>query len=124
MNIPKDTLTLIEAKNQTRKLFLKYQTQNLKTKYKHTEHKIIVYNGTIVTSYDGSIKFYIDENNRYGNHVGSSILANHPDVVLSNKVSVSKPCVDFARLLRLYTQTDFVVVKMDIEGAEFELLIR
>ena len=96
---------------------------NLKTKYKQTEHKILVYNGTIVTNYDGFITFYIDENNRYGNHVGSSILENHPDVVLSKKVNVKKPCVDLARLLRFYTQSDFVVVKMDIEGAEFELLI-
>ncbi len=96
---------------------------DLKTRYGNTQHEIILYNGTIVTSYDGFITFYIDKNNRYGNHVGSSILENHPDVVLSKKVSVNKPCIDLARLLRLYTQNDFIVVKMDIEGAEFELLI-
>jgi hypothetical protein len=31
--------------------------------------------------------------------------------------------VDLARLLRQYKQSDYVVVKMDIEGAEFELLV-
>ena len=59
---------------------------NLKTKYKNTGHQITVHNGTIVTSYDGFITFYIDKNNQYGNHVGSSILENHPDVILSKKI--------------------------------------
>ncbi len=96
---------------------------SLKNKYKNTIHDIILYNGTVVANYDGFIRFYIDENNQYGNQVGSSIYANHPDIILSKRVNVRKPCVDFSRLLRFYSQNDFIVVKMDIEGAEFELLI-
>ena len=95
----------------------------IKNKYKITGHEIILYNGTIVSNYDGFITFYIDQNNQYGNQVGSSVLANHPDIILSKKVNVKKPCIDFARLLRVYSQKDFIVVKMDIEGAEFDLLI-
>ncbi len=44
--------------------------------------------------------------------------------MIANKlVKQTKPCVDLARLLRQYRQSDNVVVKMDIEGAEFELLV-
>jgi hypothetical protein len=54
----------------------------------------------------------------------SSILKNHPDIkAKAEKIKQTKPCVDLARLLRKYEQDDFVVVKMDIEGAEFELLL-
>jgi FkbM family methyltransferase len=93
----------------------------LKIKQKHSDkHEIIVLNGTIVTDHDGEITFFLDQKN--GNQVGSSILENHPDVI-ANKLKQTKPCVDLARLLRQYKQSDYVVVKMDIEGAEFELLV-
>ncbi len=32
------------------------------------------------------------------------------------------PCYDLARLLRQFSVDDFVVVKMDIEGSEYDLL--
>lgn len=93
----------------------------LKIKQKHSDkHEIIVLNGTIVTDHDGEITFFLDQKNN--KQVGSSILENHPDVI-ANKLKQTKPCVDLARLLRQYRQSDYVVVKMDIEGAEFELLV-
>ena len=118
--IPKDKLKekwimyLIEGNSKFDESLL-----NIKKKYSK-KHEIIVYNGTIVTDYDGEITFFLDQNNN--NQVGSSILENHPDVV-AKKIKQTKPCLDFARLLRQYEQNDYVVVKMDIEGAEFELLV-
>ena len=75
---------------------------DIKEKYSSDQYNIIIYNSTIVTTYDGKIKFYLDKNDRFGNNVGSSIKENHPDVILSKKVYEEKPCVDFARLLREY----------------------
>ncbi len=94
----------------------------LKIKQKHSDkHEIIVLNGTIVSDHDGEITFFLDQKNK--NQVGSSIFENHRDVIANKLVKQTKPCVDLARLLRQYKQSDYVVVKMDIEGAEFELLV-
>jgi FkbM family methyltransferase len=94
----------------------------LKIKQKHSDkHEIIVLNGTIVSDHDGEITFFLDQKNK--NQVGSSIFENHRDVIANKLVKQTKPCVDLARLLRQYRQSDNVVVKMDIEGAEFELLV-
>jgi FkbM family methyltransferase len=44
--------------------------------------------------------------------------SSHPDL----EPAVEVPCEDFARLLEAYSAEDFVVVKMDVEGAEFAIL--
>ena len=44
-------------------------------------------------------------------------------MVSSNKTKINLPCVDIASLIKKYSDDDVVVVKIDIEGAEFELLI-
>ena len=98
------------------------QLHQLKTKYSKY-FDFVMLNGTIVTTYDGFITFYLDTNDRYGNQVGSSIKENHPDVIRSNKVNKTKPCVDLARLLKQYDEQDYVVVKMDVEGAEFDIIM-
>ena len=90
---------------------------NLKNKYTNP-HEIILLNGTIATTYEGFVTFYINEKNRYGN----SIKANHPDAVRSNKKE-TKPCVDIAKLVKQYKEDDFVFVKMDIEGEEYNLIM-
>ena len=61
---------------------------DIQKKYKDSGHEIILYNSTIVAKYDGFIKFYT-----VGNRVGSSILANHPDVVNSKLKELTRPCV-------------------------------
>ena len=95
----------------------------IKNKYSKS-HDIILFNGTVVTTYDGFIKFYLDnENTKIHPLHGSSINENHFDVVRSNKQFELKPCIDFARLLKQYDEDDFIIVKMDVEGAEFDLLI-
>jgi len=90
---------------------------NIKNKYSNDKHEILLFNSTIITDYDGYIDFWIS-----GNTLGSSVVKAHPDVK-NSKQKETKPCVDLARLLKLYNKNDFVVVKMDIEGAEWELLL-
>jgi FkbM family methyltransferase len=97
----------------------------IKKKHSNNKHEITVFNGTIVTDYDGFISFYLDQDLN-SKQVGSSILRHHPFVTANTKnekIIQTKPCVDLARLLRQYNENDFVIVKLDIEGAEFELLV-
>ena len=50
--------------------------------------------------------------------------SNHPDVIHSNKTKLTLPCVDIAKFISdRYNAEDMIIVKMDIEGAEYELLI-
>jgi hypothetical protein len=44
------------------------------------------------------------------------------DVIASNKTKVNVKCVDIARIINSYKKTDNIIVKMDIEGAEYELI--
>ena len=41
---------------------------DIKEKYSSNQYKIIIYNSTILTTYDGKIKFYLGENNQYGTY--------------------------------------------------------
>ncbi|ORY36270.1 hypothetical protein BCR33DRAFT_770302 [Rhizoclosmatium globosum] len=52
---------------------------------------------------------------------GSSLLSNHPDVTAQDKVDL--PAVNIGRfILQNFRAEDFVVVKMDIEGAEYDVV--
>jgi len=86
-------------------------------------HEMIIMNGTLGWVYDGNITFFIDKANRQPNQLGSSAKENHVEIVLSNKIRETHPCVDTARLLKKYNHDDFVVVKMDIEGAAYDLML-
>lgn len=82
---------------------------------KHTVH---LYNRSAGWIYDGTINFYIDAKNR--DFVGSSLKINHPDVK-NGKISINVTCYDIAKFLQKFSKNDFVVLKVDIEGAEYEL---
>jgi len=84
-------------------------------------HQFILYNSTAVWINDGHIEFFIRLVKNNNNHGGSSLKEpkkqNDTEII---KVKV--PCVDFSRILREYNQNDVIVAKLDIEGAEYELL--
>ena len=52
-----------------------------------------------------------------------SLNSNHPDIVKSGNKKVTVKCVDIGRILAEYDENDFIIVKMDIEGSEYELLL-
>merc|ERR1712127_1178420 len=70
--------------------------------------------------------FFLDTNRKVNMH-GASLINTHPDVIKSKKKGVFQKVnvtsVDVARLIRQYSKDDIIVVKMDIEGAEYELVI-
>mmetsp|Transcript_35437 Transcript_35437/g.63758 ORF Transcript_35437/g.63758 Transcript_35437/m.63758 type:complete len:296 (-) Transcript_35437:171-1058(-) len=78
---------------------------------------------TAAYSCEGKTSFFVDTVNTAENNWGSSMSENHVDVVASGKVQVTVPTMNINRLL--YEQTipaDRVILKMDIEGAEWDIL--
>lgn len=96
---------------------------NVKANVSKRNHTVKMYQETAAWTYDGTIDFYLDTVNKANNFWGSSIDENHPDVILSGKQKVTVKCVDISRILKKYNQDDVVIVKIDIEGAEYDLLL-
>lgn len=72
---------------------------------------------------EGHTTFYLDTVNPEHNYWGSSMSRHHPAAKRSGHESVTVPTVNLLRLLYETTiPQDWVMVKMDIEGAEFEIL--
>lgn len=71
----------------------------------------------------GQTSFYIDTVNGARNYWGSSMSTHHPDVQKSGHVSVTVRTLNVIQLLAEHAiPEDFVTVKMDIEGAEWDIL--
>jgi len=71
----------------------------------------------------GETSFYLDTVTTQHNYWGSSMSSNHPDVQNSGKQKVTVPTVNLNRLLAEETiPGDYVLVKMDIEGAEYDIV--
>ena len=45
-----------------------------------------------------------------------------PDVIESNRTKVTVKCIDIAEIIKQFTLDDNLIVKMDIEGSEYDLL--
>jgi FkbM family methyltransferase len=95
---------------------------DLESKLKSKNYSVKLYKETAAWIKNGNLTFYLDKVNVDEDFWGSSIFENHTDVVESNKKSIQVPCVDIGSLLANYDSNDFIVMKIDIEGAEFELL--
>jgi len=82
-------------------------------------------NRTAIGNVDGEIEFFLDVNSAVT--WGSSLIKSHPDVK-GGQVPIKVPIHDLAREIMSYRISDYVVVKMDIEGIEhdliFDLLVR
>lgn len=81
-----------------------------------------IHNGTVVGGHSGEISFYLDSKSKAT--WGSSVQSNHPDVDLSKEGTIIKiPMIDLADfILTRYRITDYVIVKLDVEGAEVEIM--
>jgi len=67
--------------------------------------------------------FYLDTTSVEHNYWGSSMSANHDDVKKSGKQEVTVPTVNILKLIyESTTPEDYVILKMDIEGSEWDVL--
>lgn len=87
------------------------------------KHSIQLFNETAAWTYDGTIDFFLDTVNSQKNFWGSSLNKEHPDVLRSGQKKVTVKCKDISRILKQYKENDFIVIKMDIEGSEYDLLL-
>eukprot|EP00450_Noctiluca_scintillans_P007479 CAMPEP_0194502238 /NCGR_PEP_ID=MMETSP0253-20130528/24923_1 /TAXON_ID=2966 /ORGANISM="Noctiluca scintillans" /LENGTH=267 /DNA_ID=CAMNT_0039344355 /DNA_START=41 /DNA_END=844 /DNA_ORIENTATION=- len=72
---------------------------------------------------EAQTSFFLDTVNVDKNFWGSSLSSTHADVQASGKVKVTVPTINLNRLLYESTiPADWVIVKMDIEGAEWDIL--
>lgn len=72
---------------------------------------------------DSHTSFFLDTVTHDHNYWGSSMSANHPDTKKSGLTWVTVPTVNLMKIL--YENTipdDWVMVKMDIEGAEWDIM--
>lgn len=90
---------------------------------KQNAGKIDVKSSTAAYMCEGQTSFFLDTVNTQKNFWGSSMSSNHPDVQRSGQQKVTVPTSNLNRIL--YEQTipaDWVMVKMDIEGSEYDVL--
>ncbi|KAK2034740.1 FkbM family methyltransferase [Colletotrichum zoysiae] len=94
-----------------------------KERYTGQGKKVEVFPSTVADVTDGTRTFYLDTVNADHDFWGSSTYANAGDVVSSQSGGTVLSAVNVARWLLMNTlPRDFVVVKMDIEGAEYDLI--
>jgi FkbM family methyltransferase len=71
--------------------------------------------------YDGEIKFFVD----FGKRVpyGSTLFKEKKSRTLDRENPITVPCIDFGKWVKEnFNKDDFIILKMDIEGAEYEVL--
>ena len=93
-----------------RELFSTHRIQGMK-----------IYNGTAIGNKDGKVDFFWDHPNH--SDAGSTIMS---DSRSATPTAVNIPLMDIVTLFRRerITVEDFVVVKMDVEGAEYDIMRR
>mmetsp|Transcript_21229 Transcript_21229/g.39933 ORF Transcript_21229/g.39933 Transcript_21229/m.39933 type:complete len:256 (+) Transcript_21229:97-864(+) len=73
-------------------------------------------------SCEGTTSFFIDKDASH-NHWGSSMMSDAPDAVKSGKVKVTVPMTNIVQLIAENVRPDdWVMLKVDIEGAEYNLI--
>ncbi|KAF9090582.1 hypothetical protein BGX23_005915 [Mortierella sp. AD031] len=94
-----------------------------KEKYLEVGININIFPSTVVDVRDGTRTFFLDTVNEQRDFWGSSIYASHPDAIRSESKGTELSAINLAGwLLKNTLPCDFVVVKMDIEGAEYEVV--
>lgn len=84
---------------------------------------VSVLSSTAAYMCEGKTSFYLDTTNTKENYWGSSLSSNHPDVQKSGMKRVEVQMMNLNRVLYEHTiPGDWVMVKMDIEGAEFDVV--
>ena len=97
--------------------------QNLKHYCEYLGHTVNLYTETAAWIRNEKLIFYLDTVNTRYNFWGSSLLKQHPDVVSSGFKNVTVNGIDIAEILAKYSPDDEIVLKIDIEGSEYDLLL-
>lgn len=85
--------------------------------------KVRVIPSTAAYMCEGKTTFYLDTQNHDVNYWGSSMSPNHPDAAKSGYTKVTVPTLNLMKFLTENTiPGDFVILKMDIEGAEWDIV--
>ncbi|GJJ75689.1 hypothetical protein EMPS_08047 [Entomortierella parvispora] len=85
--------------------------------------KVHISLSTVADVEDGIRTFYLDTANNGHDYWGSSIYAGHQDAKASGSKGTRLISINLARWLFVnFSSRDFVVVKLDIEDAEYEIV--
>ena len=95
-----------------------------KERYQNKGINVNIFPSTVVDTKDGTRTFFLDTVNKEHDFWGSSTISTHPDAEKSKDNNGTElSAINFSRWLLMNTlPQDFVVVKMDIEGAEYEVI--
>jgi len=94
-----------------------------KERYDKQGIKVTIFPSTVVDVTDGIHTFFLDTVDNANDYRNLSIYTSDPDAVKSKSKGTDLTGVNIATwLLRNALPRDFVVVKMDIEGAEHEVV--
>ena len=96
---------------------------NLKSYCESLGHSFNLLTETAAWTKNEKLVFYLDTVNTNYDYWGSSLIKEHPDVVSSGFKNVTVDGIDISELLKKYTHDDEIVMKIDIEGAEYDLLL-
>lgn len=90
---------------------------------KHNSGAVDIKSSTAAYMCEATTSFFLDTVNTAKNFWGSSMSDSHTDVQRSGKTKVTVPTMNLNRVLYEHTiASDWVMVKMDIEGSEFDVL--
>jgi len=96
------------------------QLKQLETKY---PGRVKASTSTAAFFCEGSTTFYLDMQSHKKNYWGSSLSSNHPDVQKSGMQNVQVHLMNVNRILFENTiASDWVKLKVDVEGAEYDIL--
>ena len=100
-------------------LILSYEANpNLKNQFERfSSKKNIKFFSSAIWSYDGFIDFYLSTEHNFGSSINKNKKSGRLD-----KTPISVPCVDIDRIIREHKDKEYIILKLDIEGAEYELL--
>jgi FkbM family methyltransferase len=100
--------------------FYSDQLNEMKNMIESLGHNVYLYDKTAACTFNGFIDFYLDKKSKYFNY--KSLEKNHRDFIKSNFKKSKVKCVDIAEILKKYQLSDIIIIKMDIEGFEYDLL--
>ena len=89
----------------------------------YKDDKGVIYIPKAVWTYDGEVPFFMDRHEQKGLRQGSTIVRSKRSGTLDKDRPVTMPCINFSSWLSAnFRKSDHVIVKMNIEGAEYEVL--